>query len=290
MIDEVSDTIGWDRKHAIKALNGQVSLGQGVRKRGLKAIYSEEVKHVIVEIWKRSEQPCGKLLKPTIPPLVGQLRKVPQGAPPHYVAPVGDGVNSAFTISGGVSTTDVEAAVNDRPKIVAPSPESTIETLPASYPILFHSGTDVWLLLAGHTAEASILLTGEPPPGQIVNGPASSYPASSSLPAGNYVFGLSIVDLVPDLAPTANFNGLLLNLSYWNNSIYSNVSSGGACPSLASSRCPFSFTCHSVRKRPAGSMERRTSILRAKVRSKSELFGMLSASAEEMRGKFLPFE
>jgi hypothetical protein len=67
MIDEVSDTLGWDRKHAIKALNGQVSLGRGARKRGSKATYTGQVKEVIVEIWKRSEQPCGKLLKPTIP-------------------------------------------------------------------------------------------------------------------------------------------------------------------------------------------------------------------------------
>jgi len=67
MIDEVSDTLGWERKHAIKALNGQVSLGQGARKRGSKATYTELEQEVIVEIWKRSEQPCGKLLKPTIP-------------------------------------------------------------------------------------------------------------------------------------------------------------------------------------------------------------------------------
>ena len=71
MIDEVSDTLGWDRKHAIKALNGQVSLGQGARKRGSKATYTEEVKRVVVEIWKRSEQPCGKLLKPTISQWLG---------------------------------------------------------------------------------------------------------------------------------------------------------------------------------------------------------------------------
>jgi hypothetical protein len=67
MFDQVSDTLGWERKHAIKALNGRVSLGQGARKRGSKATYSEGEKRVIVEIWKRSEQPCGKLLKPTIP-------------------------------------------------------------------------------------------------------------------------------------------------------------------------------------------------------------------------------
>ena len=71
MIDEVSDTLGWDRKHAIKALNGKVSLGQGARKRGSKATYTEEEKRVIVELWKRSEQPCGKLLKPTLPLWLG---------------------------------------------------------------------------------------------------------------------------------------------------------------------------------------------------------------------------
>jgi hypothetical protein len=67
MIDEVSDTLGWDRKHAIKALNGMVSHGPRARKRGSKATYMEEDKSVIVEIWMRSEQPCGKLLKPSIP-------------------------------------------------------------------------------------------------------------------------------------------------------------------------------------------------------------------------------
>ena len=67
MIDEVSDTLGWDRKHTIKALNGKASLGQGARKRGSKAIYTEAEREVIVEIWKRSEQPCGALLKPTLP-------------------------------------------------------------------------------------------------------------------------------------------------------------------------------------------------------------------------------
>lgn len=64
---EVSDALGWDRKHAIKALNGKASLGQGARKPGSKAISTEADKEVILEIWKRSEQPCGKRLKPTLP-------------------------------------------------------------------------------------------------------------------------------------------------------------------------------------------------------------------------------
>ena len=71
MIDEVCDTLGWDRKHAIKALNGQVSLGKQARKRGSKPTYTEAEKTVIVEIWKRSEQPCGKRLKATLPLWLG---------------------------------------------------------------------------------------------------------------------------------------------------------------------------------------------------------------------------
>jgi hypothetical protein len=66
MIDEVSDTLGWDRKHTIKALNGKVSLCKKAAKRGSKVIYRDAEKAVIVEIWKRSEQPCGRLLKQTI--------------------------------------------------------------------------------------------------------------------------------------------------------------------------------------------------------------------------------
>lgn len=67
MIDEVSDAMGWDRKHTIKALNGRVSLGKKANKRGSKPIYGEVEKSVIVTIWKLSEQPCGKRLKPTLP-------------------------------------------------------------------------------------------------------------------------------------------------------------------------------------------------------------------------------
>lgn len=67
MIDEVSDVLGWNRKHAIKALNGKVSLGKKARRRGSKASYSEVEKAVIVGIWKHSERPCGTRLKQTLP-------------------------------------------------------------------------------------------------------------------------------------------------------------------------------------------------------------------------------
>jgi len=67
MIDEVSDAMGWDRKHTIKALNGKVHLGKKAQTRGRKATYEQEAIEVIIQIWKLSEQPCGVRLKATLP-------------------------------------------------------------------------------------------------------------------------------------------------------------------------------------------------------------------------------
>jgi len=67
MIDEVSEVMGWDRKHTIKALNRRVNQGPKARKRGSKARYEERECRIIVEIWKASEQPCGLRLKATLP-------------------------------------------------------------------------------------------------------------------------------------------------------------------------------------------------------------------------------
>jgi len=67
MIDEVSETLGWERKHTIKALNGKVTLGVKAQRRGSKATHGEEERSIIVRIWKQSEQPCGVRLKATLP-------------------------------------------------------------------------------------------------------------------------------------------------------------------------------------------------------------------------------
>ena len=67
MISELSEVMGWDRKHTIKALNGKVSHGKKGRKRGRQARCSEEEHGIIVGIWKASEQPCGLRLKATLP-------------------------------------------------------------------------------------------------------------------------------------------------------------------------------------------------------------------------------
>lgn len=74
MIDEVSDAFGWERKHAIKALNGQVALGSKARKRGSKKTYGPAEIKVIIEIWRLSEQPCGVRLKATLPIWLGSYQ------------------------------------------------------------------------------------------------------------------------------------------------------------------------------------------------------------------------
>jgi len=71
MIDEVSDTLGWSRKHTIKALGGKVTLGDNAGKRGSKPTHGEIEHAVIVGIWKQSEQPCGVRLKATLPLWIG---------------------------------------------------------------------------------------------------------------------------------------------------------------------------------------------------------------------------
>jgi len=67
MIDELSEVMGWGRKHTIKALNGRVTQGKKARRRGSKARCGEQEREIIVEIWKASEQPCGLRLKATLP-------------------------------------------------------------------------------------------------------------------------------------------------------------------------------------------------------------------------------
>jgi hypothetical protein len=67
MIDEVSEILGWSRKHTIKALNSQVTKGTKAKRRGSKPIYTEIERKIIVYIWKHSEQPCSIRLKEFLP-------------------------------------------------------------------------------------------------------------------------------------------------------------------------------------------------------------------------------
>jgi hypothetical protein len=62
MIDEVSDTLGWDRKHTIKALGRKVTHGKQARRRCSKLTHREEEQTVIISIWRHSEEQAERWL------------------------------------------------------------------------------------------------------------------------------------------------------------------------------------------------------------------------------------
>lgn len=68
LLTEFCEITGHERKYAIKLLRKQRGPGRASpsKKRGVRKVYGEEVTSVIFEIWRHSEQPCGKRLKPMI--------------------------------------------------------------------------------------------------------------------------------------------------------------------------------------------------------------------------------
>jgi hypothetical protein len=67
LITEFCEVTGHERKYAIKLLRRQRGPGRkGSKKRGVGKTYGSEVVEVLFEIWRHSEQPCGKRLKPMI--------------------------------------------------------------------------------------------------------------------------------------------------------------------------------------------------------------------------------
>lgn len=63
LIDEVCEQWDYSRKHAIKLLNAKSGWGGDIEKRkGRPALYGKEVEKVLWDLWKASEQPCGKRL------------------------------------------------------------------------------------------------------------------------------------------------------------------------------------------------------------------------------------
>jgi hypothetical protein len=67
MLDEVCEAFGWDRKHAIKALNGKVCLGRQAKRRGKPRTYGPGEAEVVLAIWRLSEYPCGVRLRALLP-------------------------------------------------------------------------------------------------------------------------------------------------------------------------------------------------------------------------------
>jgi|APSaa5957512622_1039677.scaffolds.fasta_scaffold34520_2 hypothetical protein len=73
VLDDFCETTNYDRKHAIKLLNGRV--GCRTQPPGRKRTYDEGVKEPLKEIWMMSDQMCSKLLKAIMPVYVRSYEK-----------------------------------------------------------------------------------------------------------------------------------------------------------------------------------------------------------------------
>jgi hypothetical protein len=68
LLDELCELCGYERKHAIKLLNGNRPIASGGAGRGgPRPTYGEAERIVLKEIWLAAEQPCGKRLKAAVP-------------------------------------------------------------------------------------------------------------------------------------------------------------------------------------------------------------------------------
>lgn len=68
LIDEVCAMCGYERKYAIKVLNGRLPVGgSGCRRGGPHLRYGDAERAVLKVIWLAAEQPCGKRLKAAVP-------------------------------------------------------------------------------------------------------------------------------------------------------------------------------------------------------------------------------
>ena len=65
LLDELEEVCGYERKYAIKLMNGSLPSPRGRRGRG--AVYGAAELAVIKPIWLAAHQPCGKLLQPLLP-------------------------------------------------------------------------------------------------------------------------------------------------------------------------------------------------------------------------------
>lgn len=65
LLDEFCEQYGYARKHAIKLLGGGLVRPPGRRRAGPEPVY-EPIREVVEEIWRASEQLCGKRLQPAL--------------------------------------------------------------------------------------------------------------------------------------------------------------------------------------------------------------------------------
>ncbi len=73
LLDGFIAVTGYERKHAIKLLNGDINKAKQGKKRGKPPRYDEPVVKVLEMLWHASNQICSKRLIPFLPELVSSL-------------------------------------------------------------------------------------------------------------------------------------------------------------------------------------------------------------------------
>lgn len=66
-VDELCSVCGYERKCAIKVLNGSRPGPRGLRRGGGPRVYDERVARVVAAIWKPADYPCGTRLAAMMP-------------------------------------------------------------------------------------------------------------------------------------------------------------------------------------------------------------------------------
>ena len=79
ILDELTATTGWHRKHAVRALRSKAEPASDPKPRPRR--YGAAIKDALVALWEASDRVCGKRLKPMIPVLLPALVKHGRLAP-----------------------------------------------------------------------------------------------------------------------------------------------------------------------------------------------------------------
>ena len=105
LITEFCEVTSQERKYAIKLLRGQRGPGcqPTPKKRGVGKTYDEEVIKVLFEIWRHSEQPCGKRLRPMIKDWL-----------PYYERHIGSLTNETRTKVQQISSSQIDRVLAKR--------------------------------------------------------------------------------------------------------------------------------------------------------------------------------
>lgn len=75
LIDQVCEVCGYERKYAIKVLNGNRSGPQGLQQGGARVVYTDAEAAVVRKIWNWAEYPCGKRLVSILPLWCGSYER-----------------------------------------------------------------------------------------------------------------------------------------------------------------------------------------------------------------------